>query len=103
MGKEEEKKDEIPAMSAGPPEPTVAPAGRGRGTALPAWMTSGVGGTSTAAIDAAAPQIAAEAAAKKPEKDLLAETFAERDKTAAARLKATMKGTGQKKKKWTGW
>jgi len=93
---EDEKNNDIPAMSAGPPVANQGPAGRGRGTSLPAWMTSGVGATSTAAIDTAAPQLAKEAAQKKPEKDLLAETFKERDKGKAERL------TAQFKPKWTG-
>jgi len=70
-------------MSAGPEPANKGPAGRGRGTALPAWMTSGVGQTSTSTIDADAPSIAAASAAKEPEKDLLADTFNERDVAAA--------------------
>jgi len=47
-------------MSAGPPVAIEGPAGRGRGTSLPAWMASGVGATSMATTDTAAPQLAAE-------------------------------------------
>merc|ERR1712232_116267 len=95
-------------MSAGPRVANLPAVGRGRGTALPAWMTSGVGSTSVSALDAAAPQLAKEAAEKEEEEDLLADVFDDRDKGAAARLKAEVKtksawgGGGKKSGGWAG-
>merc|ERR1711865_1050946 len=49
----EEKKDtaasssSVAEMSAGPPAVSRGPAGRGRGTSMPAWMTAGIGMAAT--------------------------------------------------------
>jgi len=65
-------------MTKGPEEepPARGPAGRGRGTAVPAWMKQGVGATATSEIDKM-PSIPVEE--KKEEPDLLAEIFDERE------------------------
>eukprot|EP00929_Paragymnodinium_shiwhaense_P100126 TRINITY_DN6218_c0_g2_i1.p1 TRINITY_DN6218_c0_g2~~TRINITY_DN6218_c0_g2_i1.p1 ORF type:complete len:1611 (+),score=399.23 TRINITY_DN6218_c0_g2_i1:100-4932(+) len=73
-------------------ETSKGPAGRGSGTAQPAWMTAGVGNSSTSAIDSA-PSIPEQTKKRKPEKDLLAEVFGERDTPDIAE-----KGKGRKSK-----
>merc|ERR1712070_808628 len=96
-------------MSAGPPAVSRGPAGRGRGTSMPAWMTAGIGASATAAIDSVAPSIPQEGEEKADSEDgsedLLASTFAERDVSAIKNLKAKtqsrwVKGGGGAKKLW---
>jgi len=97
------KKEDTPAsassppqpMSAGPSAPSRGPAGRGRGTSVPAWMTAGIGQSATAEVDKATPAIPEQPKQQEqdePEEDLLAETFAERDVSAADRLAAKKSG-----------
>jgi len=83
----------VAAMGADPTPaaaPSRGPAGRGRGTSAPAWMTAGLGNAATAAVDKKPeiPEGGAPQESESSEEDLLAETFAERDVAAAKRMKA---------------
>lgn len=97
----------VAAMGADPTPaaaPSRGPAGRGRGTSMPAWMTAGLGNAATAAVDKK-PEIPEGGAAQESEEsseseDLLAETFAERDVTAAKLLKGK---PGKVGKRGGGW
>lgn len=73
--------------------PPEGPAGRGRCTAIPAWMKQGVGNTATSLIDKT-PCIPEES--KEPETNALDEMFQERIQMNDAELNAARRGKGAK-------